>query len=119
MTEITFRLTDSSAGDVYAALQSVPWENTHEIIIREHEKSRSLEQNALWHRMIGILAKQMGYTPLEMKCIVKYALGYYHSVQGKTDTLIIYDETHKMKVPDLITLIDQTIIWAGEKGSVL
>ena len=90
-----------------------------EVIVRPYKSKRSLEQNALWHTMVGELAQKMGYTPIEMKGILKYALGYYHEIQGKQRKIMIFDETSKMSVEQLTTLIDQTYQWASEKGVVL
>ena len=117
--EITYRLKEDNAKEVYALLQSVPWDGEHQIVIKDYIRKRSKEQNSLWHVMVGQLAQIMKYTPSEMKCIVKFSLGYYHEIQGKEDTLIIYDDTHKMSVEQLTDLIEQTYQWAAEKGVVL
>ncbi len=90
-----------------------------QVEITNYRKNRSGEQNKKWHAMVRDIAKELGYTPIEMKTIIKYALGYYHEIQGKSGILMVFVETSKMKVDELITLIDQTYFWASEKGIYL
>ena len=69
--EIKFRLTDSSAGDVYQSLQQVPWEGTHEIVIREVVKGkRTSQQNNAAHLWISQLAAAMADGGLDMRTAI-------------------------------------------------
>ena len=114
--EIKFRLTDSSAGDVYQSLQQVPWEGTHEIVIREVVKKRSVQANAFLHVTIKEIADHIGYDPAATKTILKYSLGFFHEIQGKDTKLMVFDETSDMSVSELngfITLVEQ---WGIDKG---
>lgn len=90
-----------------------------EVVVRKHKEKRTLDQNAKWHSMVREISSHMNYTPEEMKCIVKYALGYYHPIKGKVETILVYDETHNMSVEQLSELIEQTYEWAASKGVVL
>ena len=90
-----------------------------EIIIQEYREKRTLEQNAKWHSMVGDIANYYGYTPIEMKTIMKDQLGLFHDVETEKKTYRVYHETSKMPVEDLSNLIEQTYQWAAENGIVL
>ena len=111
--------TEQDKQRVIAMVNSWKLEKPMEITAREYKRVRTLEQNNKFHALIRDLSVLMGYTPEEMKSIVLYALGYYHEIQGKQRSIMVFDETHKMKVDELSTLIEQTLMWAAEKGFYL
>lgn len=119
---ITHRInSEQDKVNVCSIIQGINLEakETMQVTIDEYKCKRTIEQNNLWHRQVRELARVMNYTPAEMKSIVKYALGYYHEIEGKKNKVMVFDETSGMNVEQLSTLIEQTYTWAAEKGVYL
>ena len=110
---------ESDKQKVISIITGLNLESPKEIDIHEYHKVRTKEQNDKVHVMIREIALKLGYTPDEMKGIILFALGYYHEIQGKERTLMIFTPTHKMKVAELTGLIDQIYVWGSEKGIYL
>jgi len=46
-------------------------DNVMQITIEPYQHDKTAAQRGFWHMLIGIMAKELGYTPLEMKNILK------------------------------------------------
>lgn len=61
------------------------------MVVEIKAKKRSLDQNALWHKWIDIMALELGYMPEEMKIVIKRAtLGQreiINFITGEIDTV--------------------------------
>jgi len=110
-----YRLRDN-LGDILSSIAQSPSDGSMEVIIQEYKSSRSLEANAYYHVVIKDIAKHIGYTPEEVKTITKYALGFYHTIQGKEQELMVFDATSKMNVEDMGNIIELTVQWGLDKG---
>lgn len=73
-----------------------------EVVIRKYKPRRSLPQNDKLHAIIGEIAKHTGYTPDEMKGIVKYKWKIKHT-----------SNLSKMETADLI---EQLYAWGTGLG---
>lgn len=60
----------NSLEEITTYLQSLS--SPHSVVIRK--PNRSLDQNDKWHAQVTELAQASGYTPEEMKCIIKQAI---------------------------------------------
>lgn len=60
----------NSLEEITTYLQSLS--SPHSVVIRK--PNRSLDQNDKWHSQVSELAQASGYTPEEMKCIIKQAI---------------------------------------------
>ena len=117
----TINFIVKSADILGKALQAVACipvnaEKPIEVLIRPYKKKRSLEANAYYHVVIKDIAKHIGYSPEETKAITKFALGFCHTIQGREDTLVIYDETSKFSIEEMGDIVTQTVQWGIEKG---
>ncbi len=90
----------------------------------EWKDPRSLPQNNLWHALIEQMAKELGYTPLEMKDVIKDILGQFGYVKplkgDKRGVLIkVYHSSAKWTKETMQEIIDRTYQIAGEQGITL
>jgi len=76
--------------------------------VKPFVKDRSLAQNRLFHKWVGVLAKATGYEPDEMKDILKHKhLGYKQTVNKKTGEIIqTLHETSKLDVKAFTELLE-------------
>jgi len=103
-------------GTILASIAQAPQDGSTEVIIQEYKSKRSLDQNAYFHSCLRDIAKYTGHTAAEAKVIVKFKLGLYHTIEGKNDTLLVYDDTHSMSVDDMSAVIEQTLQLGAEWG---
>lgn len=90
------------------------------ITLQRATGKRSLQQNALFHMYVGIIAKHLGYTESdgaeEMKEIIKYKFCKAERVDTQTGEMFTYIKpTHLHSKLEFITLIDSVIKWAAEQ----
>lgn len=91
------------------------------MIVDISDKKRTLPQNALWHKWIGILANECGYTPKDMKTTIK------RSVLGKEDCMNFMTgevtqsdiDTHTLKTKAFTSLMEETQRVADTMGIIL
>jgi len=73
-----------------------------EVVIRPHKSKRSLQQNARLHKIIGLCAKEAGYTINEMKLTFKAELlEPVEIVKVKGWNVPVYKSTADMTVGEL------------------
>ena len=54
-----------------AIIEALSFEPLHEVVIREHKKDRSLEQNALYWKWLTIIGEELGYSKEEAHMVYK------------------------------------------------
>jgi len=99
-------------------------DNLMQVDLSEYKQVHNREQENLWHAMLGDLTrefnkKNLGYSQGDVKSIVKYKLGLYKELAGKTETIISYENTHGRSKTFYIDLIEQTYHLAAEWGIIL
>ena len=90
------------------------------ITIDRHKPKRTLPQNAFWHMHVGIIAKDLGYDPDEMKAIIKCKFLKRQKVDERTGELFDYiAETRTLNKMEFMELIDKTMRWASETFGIV
>ena len=112
----TFILRDETvrqrAAEFVAALSmGTLWEVT----IKPHVKKRSLDQNALWHAMIGEVAKATGNSHDDVAEAVKQMFLPPRFVEVGGKTMEVRRSTTKLNTKEMTDLIDQLVAWAGSE----
>jgi hypothetical protein len=82
--------------------------------LKEARKSRSLDQNAYFHKIVSIWAEDIGYTIDEAKTVIKRELGYYYEKNGNKFLI----STATMDSKTMSELIEKFIIWAGAEFGI-
>jgi len=54
-----------------AAVNGLMSDHICQVTIEDYKHDKTAQQRGFWHVLIGIMAKELGYTPLEMKNILK------------------------------------------------
>lgn len=89
--------------------------------VKKHKRDRSGAQNRLWHKWVGIMAKEAGYHVEEMKDILKrHILGSVEYENKRTGE--VYQRvrsTTELSVKEFSELMNQTEILAAQYGIVL
>ena len=80
-------------------------------------KKRSNDQNAYLHLLFGKIAEHTGYTPEEVKCLMKIEFGYpTESANKRTgETFTIYNKTSKMSSKELSKFTGEVLLFANSK----
>lgn len=88
--------------------------------VDEYKPKRSLSQNRCFHAMCGELAKHKGYSPEEMKVLIKAHFGLFHYVANKKTGEVIpaLKSTADLSVEDFANLITNTEILCAKEGIV-
>lgn len=94
------------------------------ITLERAKSKRSLEQNALFHMYVGIIAKELGYGGREgaeeMKEIIKFKFLRFEKIAPDGEEVLEYVRpTHLLSKYDFIGFIDSVIRWASGFGIVL
>jgi hypothetical protein len=95
-------------------------EHPLEVVIRRPRKEKSASQRGLWHAMLADMAKEMGYTPAEMKQVVKAE--YYGTTRIKLASGHVVEVVPSSEEEDREgygRLIDFTLRLAAENGIIL
>lgn len=100
-------------------IESLPLDKGMVVDIRE--KTRTLPQNALWHKWVGILASECGYTPKDMKNTLKRSvLGMEEFINFETGEVQETDvATSELKTKGFTELMDKTQQIANEMDIIL
>ena len=94
------------------AIRNLPYEPLHEVTIRKHKSTRTLEQNAKMWAMLTDISKQVVWhglrlTPEEWKEMVTAALKRQKVVPGIDGGFVVIGaSTSKMSIKDMIDVID-------------
>lgn len=102
-----------------AAVKAILGGDDMEVIIQPHVDDQTHEQRQFFHVLVGILAKDLGYNPNEMKQAIK--CDYYGSemkmILGKEREIV--QSTTKNNKDEYSLLIEHTYKLAAEQGCVL
>lgn len=81
------------------------------------QRFRTLDQNKKLHAVFSEIANITGYSPEEIKALMKIQFGKYKDcINKKTgETFIIYDSTAKMNVTELSEFLENVLIFANSK----
>jgi len=101
------------------AVLSIKGEDCLEVIIRPYVDDQTSNQRSFFHVLVGIMAKECGNTPNEMKIAIKEEHYGYESVEvlGKTRTVL--QSTTKNNKEDYSALIETTYRIGAELGIIL
>ena len=90
-----------------------------EVIIQEHKPDKTTEQRNWWHLLIGIMAKELGYTAGEMKSVLKNEILGQKEVEYQGKTISREASSEELKKFGYSDLIEQTYRIASEVGIIL
>jgi hypothetical protein len=101
------------------AVMAIKGEDNMEVIIKPHKDDQTAEQRGFWHVLIGILAKELGYSPEEMKVAIKAETwgSEQKEVFGKTREVV--KSSAGAKKDEYSELIETTYRLGAEYGVVL
>ncbi|MBR3320811.1 MAG: hypothetical protein IKG04_02585 [Exiguobacterium sp.] len=60
--------------------------------LKEWKEKRSLNQNDLWHKLLGLLADALGNSRARQKNIELFRYGQYDTINGRLVTFIVRDD---------------------------
>ena len=91
----------------------------YDVKISKHVEDKSTEQRNFLHMLIGIMAKELGYTPAEMKSVLKREIIGCDEVEYKGKTVEIEPSTEALKKYGYSEFIESVYVIAGGLGIVL
>lgn len=109
----------------------IRWFNTDKIrdFLKNHKgerftftikKYRTLDQNAYFHVLVGILGDHLGYELDEMKSIIKKQFLTVESISEKTGLVLPrVQETSELGVVEMNDLIEKLKRWSAQEFSVV
>lgn len=98
----------------------LPADQVWEIRIRRYKPSRSLQQNALYWKWLGIIAQDTGHDADEIHefCKIKFLPPVFVEINGEVHEA--RRTTTKLKVDEMSAYMDRVYAWAtSELGMVL
>ena len=108
------RLQRNISKQIAADLLSFDGKRIHLTIDRAHLR-RTIPQNAIFHLYVGIIAKEVGFDPEDMKEAIKYKFLKREKADELTGELMTFiAPTSSLSKAEFIELIERTIRWSGE-----
>lgn len=89
-----------------------------EIEIRQHRKKRSLSQNALYWKWLGIIGMETGNDPDDLHEFFKRHYAEPHQVSVKGEDFAVYS-TAKMSTDEMSAYMDRVFTFAAHEGIIL
>lgn len=87
------------------------------LTIERLSKKRSSQQNRLFHMHVGILSREFGYKPDEMKNILKFKFLKTEKIDEKTGEVFEYiRDTSELTVVEFMSLIEDVVQFGAEFG---
>ena len=80
--------------------------------IKLHKEKRSGAQNRYYHKVIQIIADELGYTHAEMQIVFKREFGMYYEKNGKQ----FVRSTTELDTGEMTKHIDDIRNWAAREG---
>ena len=88
-----------------------------QVTVEEYDPDKTDSQRAMFHVWINEWARETGYTPKEMKLIVKDACLGYEEVKKKDGTVIrSLISTESLSKKGYNELIERAFAWAADNG---
>lgn len=102
-------------------ISNLPLDKGLAVEIYEAKKKRSLNQNALWHKWVEIIADFCGYSPEGMRTAIKREiLGVNEFINPLTGEVSYMDySTAKLTKKQFTNLMTETQVIAGGYGIIL
>ncbi len=91
----------------------------YQVTIEKYVEDKSAEQRGWWHMMIGIMAKDLGYSPAEMKSVLKNEILGQQEIEYKGKTIVKEASSEELKKYGYSELIEHTYRIASENGIIL
>lgn len=88
----------------------------YDVHVVKHVDDKTAEQRGWWHKLIGIMAKDLGYTAPEMKSVLKDQILGQMEVEFKGKTIQREASSEDLKKFGYSDLIEQTYRIASELG---
>ena len=84
----------------------------------EIQETRTQRQNRYFYAIVGILAKEIGYTPAAMKCLIKKEFNMYDEIVNKKtgEILIDYHSTADLSKKAFSELTEDLLDFANSNG---
>lgn len=89
-----------------------------EVLIQQHRPRRSLSQNALYWKWLGIISVETGNDPDDLHEFFKREYAEPRSVSVKGEDFSVYS-TAKMSVEDMSKYMERVFTFAAHEGIVL
>ena len=110
------RIRDFCSG--YIKDQSIDKEQPLEVIMRLYNKSRSLEQNDMFHAWCGTIAVQTGHSKGEIKdIIIEHVFGAEDFLNLKGEKRSRLRSTSDMNISEMSELIERAVQLGIELGA--
>ena len=99
------------------AVSTITSDPLQEVIIQPHVDSKTAEQRAFWHMLLGRFGDDIGMAKGDLKEIVKAKVVGWRTVSyGGIDLVVADGSSEKLNKGDYSALITETYILAGEAG---
>lgn len=97
----------------------LPGSITYQVTISRKRAKRSLEQNAKLHVLIGQLATHLGYTPDELKDVIKHMFGRKKVIEMAGNRTLVPVSTTEYTKAEMSDIIEHIYRLAAEYGAEL
>ena len=101
------------------AVKTITGEENLEVIIQEHKENKTQEQRSFWHVLLKIISDDTGYTPSEVKELVKKRVLGTKVVSIGGYTKEVTESSEEQDKGSYSNLIESTYQIAAEAGIVL
>jgi hypothetical protein len=110
------RYDTKNANEIELLRKRVDWliEKGKLVELKEARKSRSLDQNAYFHKCVSIWSEDVGYTIEEAKTVIKRELGYYYEKNGQK----FLESTANMDTKRMAELTDKFRLWSSSEFGI-
>ena len=92
-------------------------EDDWELVLKPHKRDKTHEQRKLFHAMCGDVGKELGYTPGQVKAMVKeehFGKDTITSPSGRKYEVV--QSSEEADRPEYSELIETLLRWAAENG---
>jgi hypothetical protein len=97
----------------------LPGSITYQVTISRKRAKRSIEQNSLFHVLVGQLASHLGYTPDELKDVLKHMYGRKKLVEMAGERTMVPVSTTEYTKAEMSDMIEHIYRLAAEYGAEL
>ncbi len=94
-------------------------DGVYQVTIEKYIEDKSAEQRGWWHMMVGIMAKELGYTPAEMKSVLKNEILGQQEIEYRGKTIVREASSEELKKYGYSELVEHTYRIAAESGIIL
>lgn len=98
------------------AVKHIRGEDNLEVIIRPHKDDQTAEQRGFFHVLVGLIAGELGYSPGDMKQVIKAECWGTHPVTVRGITVEVIKSSAKADKDEYSRLIETAYRVAAECG---